>query len=129
MLLAIGLQESRFRYRRQRGGPAKSYWQFEPAGIGGALQHHASRPHALAVLDALDYPEYRDAIYEAIEDNDVLSCCFARLLLFTDPAPLPQIGQAAKSWSYYTRTWRPGRPRPDTWEECYSQAVQQVTER
>src|SRR3546814_10617520 len=29
MLLAIGLQESRFLHRAQIGGPARGYWQFE----------------------------------------------------------------------------------------------------
>ena len=29
MLLAIGLQESRFEHRRQIGGPARGFWQFE----------------------------------------------------------------------------------------------------
>ena len=30
MLLAIGLQESRFVHRRQIGGPACGFWQFCP---------------------------------------------------------------------------------------------------
>ncbi|MCV6902125.1 MAG: hypothetical protein NTT76_05400, partial [Achromobacter xylosoxidans] len=29
MLLAIGLQESRFTHRQQIGGPARGFWQFE----------------------------------------------------------------------------------------------------
>lgn len=33
MLLAIGLQESRFEHRRQLGnGPARGFWQFESGG-------------------------------------------------------------------------------------------------
>ena len=38
MLLAIGLQESRFVHRRQIGGPARGFWQFEKGTrvIGGS---------------------------------------------------------------------------------------------
>ncbi len=49
MLLAIGLQESRFVHRRQIGGPARGFWQFErgtPAsrgGVWGVFLHAASR--------------------------------------------------------------------------------------
>ena len=42
MLLAIGLQESRFEYRRQMGnGPAKSFWQAEQGGgmVTGLLRY------------------------------------------------------------------------------------------
>ena len=35
MLLAIGLQESRFVHRRQIGGPARGFWQFEDGRLSG----------------------------------------------------------------------------------------------
>ena len=43
MLLAIGLQESLFKYRRQMAnGPARGFWQFEKmGGVAGVLQHRA----------------------------------------------------------------------------------------
>ncbi len=55
MLLAIGLQESRFVHRRQIGGPARGFWQFEKGtrasrgGVWGVFLHAASRDH-LATL-------------------------------------------------------------------------------
>jgi len=39
MLVAIGLQESGFAYRKQVGGPARSFWQFEMGGVTGVLTH------------------------------------------------------------------------------------------
>jgi hypothetical protein len=41
MLLAIGLQESRFQHREQIGGPAVSFWQAEKSGgmVRGVLNH------------------------------------------------------------------------------------------
>ncbi len=48
MLLAIGLQESRFEHRRQLGnGPARGFWQFEAGGgVKGVMTHLASRDDA-----------------------------------------------------------------------------------
>lgn len=118
-MVATGLQESRFEHRRQMGGgPARSFFQFEPIGVRGVLEHHASRPLIEPVLELLHYrPE---DCYEAIEHNDVLACVFARLLLWTHPGPLP--AGAAAAWGYYLATWRPGKPHPATWEAFYSLA-------
>lgn len=128
MLLAIGLQESRFQYRRQIKGPARSFWQAEKGGgmIHGVLRHPATRKHALAVCDARGVRPVDEAVYAAIEHDDVLAAALARLLLFTDPLPLPKMGDAAGAWDYYTRTWRPGRPHPQTWPRLYAQALEVV---
>ena len=48
---------------------------------------------------------------------------FARLLLWTDPAPLPALGAAVRAWAYYRRNWRPGKPHPETWPEMYQNAL------
>lgn len=51
MLLAIGLQESRFAYRRQmRNGPAKSFWQAEQSGgmVTGLLRYRVQDVRDLA---------------------------------------------------------------------------------
>lgn len=123
MLLAIGLQESRFVHRRQVGGPARGYWQFERGGgVRGVLEHHATREHARALCDALDYKADADIVYGAIEHNDLLACGFARLFLFTDTAPLPKAHQEVEAWNYYLRVWRPGKPHPETWGALFERA-------
>lgn len=125
MLLAIGLQESRFEYRRQVRGPARGFWQFESrGGVAGVMTHHASHDTAAAVALALQYPIRRDTIYEALADNDVLAAAFARLLLWTDPVALPE--DADSAWAYYLRIWRPGRPHPETWARCWARATNEV---
>lgn len=44
MLLAIGLQESRFEHRRQIKGPARGFWQFEAGGgTAGVLRQRSPR--------------------------------------------------------------------------------------
>lgn len=123
MLTAIGLQESGFRARRQYGdGPARGFWQFEAmGGVAGVLEHPSTRQHAASLLDVLGYPE-RDPkrIHAAIEHHDVLACCFARLLLWTDPRALPAPEKPNDGWLQYLATWRPGKPHPQTWAACYA---------
>lgn len=116
LVLAICLQESRLLYRRQIRGPARGFAQFElGGGVTGVLTHSATRPLIERVLAELRYVPAASACYDAIEHHDVLACVFARLLLWTDAAPLPARDQADVGWDIYLRTWRPGRPHPDTW--------------
>ena len=128
MLLAIGLQESRFEHRRQIGGPARGFWQFEAGGgIRGVLNHALSRQAAQGICRQRDTPASVSAVYSAIECDDILAAVFARLLLWTDPKSLPAIGDPAGAWDLYLRTWRPGKPHPDTWPVLYARAVKAVT--
>lgn len=121
MLCAIGLQESRFRHRRQVGGPARGFWQFERGGgVAGVLNHASSRGPTAAVL-ALRGVKPADA-YATLETDDMLACAFARLLLYTDPRPLPAIGDVDGAWDYYIANWRPGKPHRGTWDALYAQA-------
>lgn len=132
MIVAICLQESRLIHRRQIGGPARGFAQFEKGtpqtrgGVTGVLLHASTRDAAQALCKARGVPATAEAVYEAIENDDVLAAGFARLLLWTDPFPLPQIGQEQEAWELYIRTWRPGRPHRSTWGPLYAQAVEAV---
>ncbi|MDP2141297.1 MAG: hypothetical protein Q8L20_10845 [Gammaproteobacteria bacterium] len=133
MVIAIGLQESDFKHRQQLignhrnwwqslSGPAVSYWQFERIGIRGVLEHRITGPLIRVVLDKLGYPADVETIYKALIHNDILAVCFARLLLFTVPDPLPTRTQPAKAWEQYLWAWRPGKPKPDRWNERFAAA-------
>ena len=132
MLYAIGLQESRFTHRAQvidggGKGPARGYWQFERGGgVTGVLRHPASRFWANSVCNARNIPAQPLNVWLALETDDVLAAALARLLLFTDPARLPAVGEQSESWTYYLRNWRPGKPHPRTWPECYGAALKAV---
>lgn len=127
MLLAIGLQESRFIYRRQISGPARGLWQFEQGGgIKGVLNHETTQTKARALCAAREVAAVPAAVYGRLEHDDVLAAGFARLLLFSDPRPLPQLGKSAEAWAYYLRNWRPGKPHPQTWSVFYAQACAAV---
>lgn len=120
MLGAIGLQESGFTTRKQVGGPARSYWQMEQGGgIHGVLTHPASRLYARSVCGLRAVAPTESDVYAAMLSDDLLGCAFARLLLFTDTAPLPALGDIQAGWDYYERNWRPGKPRPDDWAGNY----------
>ena len=128
MLLAIGLQESEFQYRRQIGGPARGYYQFERmGGVYGVMNHHATGGIAAEVTRRLDYPFQVDVLYDAIENNDTLATVFARLLLWTIPAPLPEKLEDDIGYFQYLDSWRPGRPHPDRWPSRYAAAWAAVT--
>ena len=123
MMVAIALQESRFKYRAQIGGPARCYFQFElMGGVLGVLTHSSSREYASQVCKRMDYESNRTIVYSSIADNGALAACFARLLLWTDPRALPRVDDPGAAWDTYIRNWRPGKPHPDTWPDLHAQA-------
>jgi hypothetical protein len=122
VLYAIARQESRLDARRQIGGPARGFWQFELGGIRGVLNHRASGPLIRSVLDRLDYNYAPETSYNAVDDNDVLAFSFARCLLWSDPRPLPGQHESETGWEIYLDCWRPGAPRYATWAAFYKQA-------
>ena len=135
MLLAIGLQESRFTARRQLVGtppipigPAKGYWQFEQSGgCRGVITHAASRYWMSSVCQKRGVEFTPRALWNAVQDDDVLAAAAARLLLFTDPKRLPAVGDEAGAWALYIRTWRPGKPHRATWPALYAQAMREAS--
>lgn len=135
MLLAIGLQESRFVHRRQLvgsppqpTGPAKSFWQAEQGGgmVHGVRRHVATARMAAELCKARNVSPNDRAVWDAIENDDVLAAGLARLLLWSDPLKLPALGDADGAWNLYVRTWRPGKPHRGTWDALYAQALEAV---
>lgn len=139
MLLAIGLQESGFAHRDQLesnghdlvDGPAMGLWQFERGGaVAGVLQHEQAGRLARDVLKACGLPVSATplAVWHALEHDDVLAAAMARLLLWTDPRPLPAMDEEERAWVYYLRTWRPGKPHRHRWGACYAAALREIRE-
>lgn len=88
--------------------------------------HTATSTAAAALYQARGVPARDAAIWDAIENDDVLAAGLARLLLWSDPGRLPAVGDADAAWALYLRTWRPGKPHPETWPELYARAVAEV---
>lgn len=118
MLFAIGFQESNFRYRRQIGeGPARGFWQFERmGGVAEILQDKVTGPIIKPICKTLVVSTTPAACHEAIQHNDILAACFARLLMYRDSRPLPKkLEGPLVGWSIYRDNWRPGKPHPEKW--------------
>lgn len=127
MMLAIAFQESGLKYRRQVGGPARGYFQFEQGGgVRGVLNHPATSQTIQAFLAQMDYGwtpvSNAEACYSAIEHNDMLAAAFARLLLWTLPEAMPGKESPAVGWERYYSGWRPGRPHRITWDAHFARA-------
>lgn len=132
-LLAVALQESGLAHRAQmvagdstRAGPARGWWQFEAPTVG-LLMRHAVSGARLEALCADAWVRWEaDDIWRAIEGHDRLALGVARLLLLTDPHPIPV--SAEEGWRCYAeRLWRPGKPHPGTWGECWRAAEAAVS--
>lgn len=114
---ATGFQESKFEHRWQVidlkrpevRGPARGFWQMERGGgCAGLVRHQASRDLMRSLCEARGVQFNAGAIWNAIEQDDVLAAGAARLLYFTDPVALPPPVDEQGAWDLYVRTWRPG---------------------
>ena len=130
LVLAIAGQESDWTLRVQAGdGPAHSFWQFERGGgMCGVIAHPVTGAIIRTLCTAAAVAGDEQAVWDVMArpDGDALAVCMARLLLFTDAAPLPPSADAAATWAYYQRNWRPGKPRPQAWPARIQAADQAV---
>lgn len=70
----------------------------------------ACKDHLATLCKARSVACDPDAVYAALEYDDMLAACVAWLLLWTDPKALPPVGEVDAGWALYQRTWRPGKP-------------------
>lgn len=125
ILAAIGYQETKYLTRVQYGnGPARGFWQMEKGGgVKGVMEFKPDGGKiadlALKICDARGVPFRREIVWAAMAEDDVLAAAFARLLMYTDAAPLPT--NRGEAWEMYAnRVWNPGKPHKDEWEASWS---------
>lgn len=143
ILLAIAGQEADFRHRYQilntpgAKGPARGLWQFERGGgVTGTLNHKSSSSHARSFAQQRVGATDPDSVWQALEHDDILAAIYARLLLWTDAAALPEVGDVEGAWQLYLRCWRPGAWTRGSetqranlrakWARYYAQAMDEV---
>lgn len=122
LLLAIGLQESKFVARHQLHGTARGFWQFEAETIHRVLVHPASAVPVRTALRRLCYPDTvteSTDIHRILEHHDMLAACLARCLLWTDRRRLPEPTERLAGWQIYLTVWKPGRPHHEYWDANY----------
>jgi hypothetical protein len=94
---------------RTAKGPARSLWQFEErGGVQGVLTHKSTAEYIHGICDHFDVIPDSNNCWRAIEENDVLAACFARLLLWSDFGALPKVGDAEGAFDMYLKNWHPG---------------------
>lgn len=127
LMLAIAMQESGLRHRRQvsgdgtESGPAVSYWQCEQTGAGHwLLLHKIAGPILREACGDFDVQPTDASIWNAIRYCDALAAIVARLSIFVLPGALPT--DAEMGWKQYLSAWRPGKPRKETWSANWSAA-------
>jgi hypothetical protein len=127
LLLTIALQESgqslTARYQNHPAtspGPARGWWQFELIGVRGVMTHNSTKVLAHKACIELSVFFQEEAIHRALEGHDTLACIFARLLLLSHPATLPD--DETTAWNYYFSCWRPGKPHQSTWASNWALA-------
>ena len=129
LLLAIATQESALRARWQGGVVettlARGYFQFEKkGGLAGVLGHRRTAEPLRSACAALTLPADLDSLWAALPYCDSLQVVLARLLLWSDSAPLPRIGDKDSAWETYIRNWRPGKPSRLRWDAAYDGAAE-----
>jgi hypothetical protein len=131
LLLAISGQEADFAARVQRSrasngdwfaGPARGLWQFERGGgVRGVLAHPRTVRLANRLCLARQVTARAADVHVALAKDDLLACGFARLLLYSDPLPLPD--DRAGGWACYMHNWRPGKPGYERWPRSWRAAL------
>lgn len=122
LLGAVAAQESGLVAPVQDGGgPARGWWQFEPAGVDGLLANGISSPLVAQVAGALGLSASSGALWPELVVNDRLAYSLARLLVWTCPRALP--AAADEGWEQYLGLWRPGKPRPADWPANWERAA------
>lgn len=130
-VLAIALQESGLRARRQivdggaEAGPAVSFWQGEKGGgMILTLSHRVTGAAMKAICEAYNVKPDAGGLWEAMRYQDIVAAAAARLLIYTLPGKLAQTEK--DGWDEYVVAWRPGRPHPEKWAECWRIASETV---
>lgn len=124
MLAAIALQESGLAARQQVGGPAKGLLQFEINGVLAVMHNTRTADIVFKWCDANGITYGSHAIYNRLAEDDELACVFARLLLWSDPRALPDVGDCMGAFDVYECNWRPGKPSYTRWRDtAYPQAL------
>ncbi len=127
LLGATAIQESNLEHRKQVGGPAVSFWQFEKIGIKEVLINAATKALAADACKLHGVPADVNSVYEFFKtpQGDILAAIFARLNYWTNRNALPNFNRPNSEtlyWEYYKSTWRPGKPHLHRWPRSFWRA-------
>ena len=128
LVLVTGIVESRYEYIRQMGdGPARSFWQVEPATAVDNLAHYLKhRPKLMArcaeasLVDLKHWQNFDDTVWaDILEKNIASGIVHSRLKYWRVPRPMPNtITGAARYWKKYYNT-AGGKGDPEHFVDAY----------
>ena len=100
LIFRTGLAESGYRTRRQYGGgPARGFWQMEPATERDIWENYlAYRPEISRLVNDLAGAAGRD-----LEGNDAYACAMCRVHYMRVPAALPAAGDMEGQAAYWKK--------------------------
>ena len=122
LVIATGIVESRYEYIRQMGdGPARSFWQVEPATCVDNLAHYLKHTPELmrkcapaTLVDVKHWQNYDERVWaEILEKNIAAGIVHCRLKYWRVPKKMPNTleGQAAYWKKYYNSEGGKGDPQ------------------
>ena len=122
LVLVTGIVESRYKYLRQLGdGPARSFWQVEPATCVDNLAHYLKHRKSLIVkcaeasrVDSKYWQVYDEDIWgDILEKNIAAGIVHCRLKYWRVPKSIPNTTQGkADYWKkYYNTEGGAGNPK------------------
>lgn len=115
LLVGTAAAESALKHRRQiGGGPARGFWQMEPATAEDIFKNHlVHRPGRYAKVMALmicmsDVPIWTPTLIDLethLEHNDIFACTMCRVHYLRVPEAIPDtVEQQARYWKEYYNT-------------------------
>ena len=121
LVVSTGIVESRYEYIRQIGdGPARSFWQVEPATCVDNLSHYLKhRPELMqkcataSFVDVKHWQNFDEIVWaEILEKNIAAGIVHCRLKYWRVPKPMPNTLEGkARYWKkYYNSEGGAGNP-------------------
>ena len=126
LMLGTALAESRLGALEQRGGPALSMFQIEPATFTDIYGRYLrSRPGLLAAVRTFRLPGLRPL--EQLAGNQHLACAIARVKYWMDPRPLPAPGDIDAFGAYWKAAYNTsgGAGKASRWAHLYRKYVRE----
>ena len=113
LVVGTALAESGLRWLIQRGGPAISLFQLEPATITDLRRYCGERQPLLALRIArhvhYDWRALDDlALFDRVTTDLRLACALCRVRYYMVPDPLPEAGDVASLAQYWVRWYNAG---------------------